>query len=273
MQSPKDVLDSSKNNSVRAGHQPTGAARSRLLTHVIAVVGSDGSGKSTLTADLYGHLRDSSATQLLYLGQDSGNILRFILGIPLVGAMLGQFLQRKSQSAHADGDKKAEPDKLTAIVIYLLSRWRAHKFRQMLKLHRRGTTIICDRYPQAEAASFYFDGPGLIVTEQTGTFIRWLAAREARLYQKMAEHVPALIIRLNIDAETAHRRKPDHKLKVLQEKTRVIPTLTFNGATILDLDATTPYPEILKTTLAEVHKALDAKQLAPNQSLEAAESV
>src|SRR3546814_5713968 len=70
-----------------------------------------------------------------------------------------------------------------------------------------------------------------------------------RLYQRMASQVPALLIRLNIDADTAHARKPDHKLAMLRDKVRVIPTLNFNGANILDLDGRDPYPQVLQAAL------------------------
>jgi hypothetical protein len=228
------------------------------LSGVIAIVGCDGSGKSTLTADLCAHLRDEYAPRLLYLGQDSGNILRAILGVPLIGPAIGRYLVKRSRRAHAQDGKSASPDSITALAIYLLSLWRRHKFRRMVKLARAGTIIVTDRYPQAEAPGFYFDGPGLAVTDETNGFICWLAARERRLYRDMAAYVPALLIRLNIDAQTAHARKPDHKLAMLQDKVGVIPTLTFNGAPLLDLDASTPYAGVLREALAAARATLES---------------
>jgi len=72
----------------------------------------------------------------------------------------------------------------------------------------------------------------------------------------MAAYVPALVIRLNVDAETAHARKPDHKLAMLRDKVTVLPTLAFNGASIVDLDGTAPYPEVLQAALDAAQKAL-----------------
>lgn len=142
---------------------------------------------------------------------------------------------------------------VTAIVVHLLSRWRRRKFRRMLALNRRGIMIVTDRYPQAQVPGFYFDGPGLVAKEDSSALIRWLAAREQLLYEDMARHVPTLLIRLNVDAGTAHTRKPDHKLAMLQDKVRVIPTLSFNGAQIVDLDATAPYAEVLRMALAAMN--------------------
>jgi hypothetical protein len=75
----------------------------------------------------------------------------------------------------------------------------------------------------------------------------------------MASHVPALVIRLNIDADTAHQRKPDHKLGILQDKVAILPTLHFNGANILDLDGRDPYEQVLKTALDAARTAIGAR--------------
>jgi thymidylate kinase len=228
------------------------------LARVIAVIGCDGSGKSTLTADLLTHLRSKGPAALLYLGQSSGNIADRIRSLPLIGAPFGRYLVRKAERAHSK--KTAAPDTATTLVIFLLSLWRAHKFRRLLALCRRGGVVITDRYPQAQTPGFYFDGPGLGAVNAESWLARKLAARELRLYQWMASHVPALVIRLNIDADTAHARKPDHKLAMLRSKVAVIPTLHFNGARILDLDGRDPYAQVLDAALNAINAAIRMPQ-------------
>ena len=83
------------------------------------------------------------------------------MNLALIGPAIGRFLVRRSRRAHTESGKPADPDALTALIVYLLSRWRHRKFRQMLALQRTGAVIIADRYPQAEVAGFYFDGPGI----------------------------------------------------------------------------------------------------------------
>ncbi len=220
------------------------------LANVVAVVGCDGSGKSTLTADLVAHFRDRGPVRLIYLGQSSGNIARWIASLPVIGEAVRRYLVRKAAQAH--GSKAVGPDTATTLVIYLLSQWRAHKFRRMLAQCRRGVVVVTDRYPQAEVPGFNFDGPGLGGLNADRWLVRKLAEREMKLYQWMAGHVPALVIRLNIDADTAHARKPDHKLSTLRDKVAVIPTLHFNGARVLDLDSRDPYSQVLDQTLTAV---------------------
>jgi hypothetical protein len=191
--------------------------------------------------------------QWLYLGQSSGNIVNWIRSLPLIGPAFGRYLLRKAERAH--NKESSQPDTLTAIVIFLLSLWRVHKFRRMLKLAHRGVLVITDRYPQAEVTGFYFDGTGLNDKNAQTWLARLLLKREKRLYTWMARHRPTLLIRLNIDAETAHARKPDHKLAMLREKVRVIPTLQFNGATILNLNGCDPYPQVLAAALTAINSA------------------
>lgn len=227
-----------------------------LPNTVIAVVGCDGTGKSRLTNDIEARLCSQYAIERFYLGQDSGNILSAIVRVPLIGKIIGRFLVGKSARAHAKDDQPASPDTMTALVIFLLSQWRRHKFQKMVEVTRQGVTAITDRYPQAEIQGFHFDGPGLNRAVPTNGLVRWLAAREFGVYQQMANYRPALVVRLNIDAETAHARKPDHKLATLRKKAAVIPTLGFNGARILDLDARRPYPEVLGAALSAIETVM-----------------
>jgi thymidylate kinase len=230
----------------------------QLLPRVIAVTGCDGAGKSTLSDDINSHLHSRGPTAWLYLGQSSGNIARKIRSLPIIGAPIGRYLVNKANRAHSR--KATAPDTATTLVIYILSHWRAHKFRRMLRLSRRGVVVITDRYPQAEVPGFYFDGAGLGAVNAESWLGRKLAARELRLYQWMASYVPALVIRLNIDADTAHKRKPDHKLSMLHDKVAIIPNLNFNGARILDLDGRDPYEQVLDTALSAVSATIQRPQ-------------
>lgn len=217
---------------------------------VIAVTGCDGSGKSTLTAALEKQLAHKCAAEFVYLGQSSGRIGEWIQELPVIGGPFGRYLLKKSDSVHEK--PSTPPGNVTALVIYLLSRWRLFKFKRMLRKARRGTLIIADRYPQAEVAGFRFDGPQLSKTAGGNWWVAMLRRHEQTLYQWMAGHLPALLIRLNVDIDTAHQRKPDHKREALRQKLDVIPTLTFNGAPILDIDGCRPAQEVLQVSLEAI---------------------
>ena len=97
---------------------------------VIAIVGCDGSGKSTLTASLVNELAATMPTEHIYLGQSSGRIGEWISQLPVIGAPFGRYL--RSKAAHVHEKPSTPPGNMAALVIYLLSCWRAYKFRKML---------------------------------------------------------------------------------------------------------------------------------------------
>lgn len=72
----------------------------------------------------------------------------------------------------------------------------------------------------------------------------------------MASYPPLLLIRLDVDEQTAYARKPDHDLSALREKIAVIPRLNFNGARILDLNGRDPAAQILSQSLQAIDQVL-----------------
>lgn len=227
-----------------------------LLAGVIAVIGCDGSGKSTLTHDLLTRLSEQRAVERRYLGLVSGEMGDKIKRLPLIGRRLEHYLANKARRAQ---DRRQQlPGTGTAIVMYLLSIWRTRQFRKMVALSQRGVVVIADRYPQAEIPGFNYDGPGLPDAGCDTWIVRKLAVREIKRYRWMASHLPSLVIRLNIDLGTALARKPDHRADEIADKIAVAPRLRFNGAHIVDIDARVPYAQVLDTALQAAHAAIDA---------------
>ncbi|WP_070157893.1 hypothetical protein [Sphingobium phenoxybenzoativorans] len=226
------------------------------LAPMIAVVGCDGSGKSTLSADLLAWLRESREVDTVYLGLRSGEIGNRIKRWPLIGRAFERQLSKKAGQAREKGGKI--PGAPTAFVIYMFSVKRMRAFNRMLALRRKGVTIVTDRYPQVEVPGFY-DGPGLSAARAEGWLVSLLARRERAMYERMISHVPDLVIRLNVDVDTAFARKPDHKRASLEAKVAVTPHLRFNGAKIIDLCSTDPYPVVLEQAKAAVMGVLSIK--------------
>jgi hypothetical protein len=220
-----------------------------MLAPLIAIVGCDGSGKSTLAADLAATLGSDRPLELAYLGLGSGAIGLRIKRFPVIGPVLEAALSKRGTKARTTGEKI--PGLATALVIYGFSLLRRRRFRRVLALRERGVTVITDRYPQVEVPGFY-DGPGLSAARSGSRTVAWLAARERRMYDWMVSYSPTLVLRLAIDAETAHARKPDHDLALLRQKVAVTPLLRFSGAPIVELDSRAPYEDVRRLALANV---------------------
>lgn len=221
---------------------------------LIALVGCDGSGKSTLSFDLAEALNQKKPTKCCYLGQGSGNIGRKISQFKLVGKFLGRIIDKKAGTARTKGKKI--PGVLTALVIFFFSCVRFFNFMKMLKLRRQGVLIIADRYPQTDVVGFY-DGPGLSAAHTQNWFIQLLVKVEYKLYDYMASIKPDLIIRLNIDVDTAYQRKQDHDYNLLKIKVDATKQLKFRGAPIIDIDATLPYKEVYETAMQAIETIIN----------------
>lgn len=221
---------------------------------VIAITGCDGSGKSTLASSLVNRLSPGLAAEVCYLGQSSGRLGEWISRLPVIGAPVGRYLLNRAGRVHQH--PASPPGNIAALAIFLLSCWRALKFRRMLHQARRGVLLITDRYPQAEAAGFRVDGPQLARAQGGNRWVKALRRWEQLLYQWMASYPPLLLLRLDIDEQTAHQRKPDHDIAALREKISVIPRLNFNGATIIDLNGQEPASKVLDDSLRAIRLSL-----------------
>lgn len=225
----------------------------KQLAPLIAFIGCDGSGKSTLSIELANTLSQSRPTRRCYLGQGSGNIGRRIKEIKIIGPFLDRIIDKKASTARKKGGKI--PGVTTALVIFLFSCIRYYNFKKMMRARQKGVMIITDRYPQTEISGFY-DGPGLSAAHTSNWFISKLVKWEYGLYEHMASIKPDLVFRLNIDTDTAFQRKQDHDYNLLQAKVEVTPKLLFKGARIIDIDATRPYKEVYKIVTDVINEVI-----------------
>lgn len=188
------------------------------------------------------------------MGLISGEAGDKIKQLPLIGIALEHYLALKVR--RAQDMKQKLPGTITAMVMYLFSFWRVYQLRQLKKRTQSGVLVIAERYPQAEIPGFHYDGPGLSVNRGKNSFVRKLANREQQLYERMAEQKPSLVIRLTIDADTAFARKSDHPLAELQDKTKAMLLIKYNGARIVEIDARQPYDDVLAAALRTIEEEI-----------------
>lgn len=224
------------------------------LAPLIAVVGADGAGKSRLSGDLLAHIRQRRPAEAGYLGEGSSARGRQIGRWPVIGVWLKARLEKVADRLR---DPEAPiPGLIAARYALHRSKKRFRRFEALLEQRRRGVVIVTDRYPQTETPGLH-DGP-ILAGKATGPTIARIKAEEFALYATMASYIPTLVIRLHVEVETALARKPDHDSALIARKVGSLPLLTFNGAPILDLDATIDYAKELSLAKAAVDAALSA---------------
>jgi len=214
------------------------------LPPLIAVVGCDGSGKSTVSKELLVLAERFGSAATAHLGKQQGNSGRWFSRLPLVGGWFEQVIERKASGVQSSRDDNKAPELFPAIVMYAFTLRRVWRFRRMMQLRKKGLVIIADRYPQLDIPSAS-DGPDMSVTAQGSRFVCWLAQREQTAFEWMTSYRPDLVIRLNVDLDIACARKPDHLRTVLKRKQAIVPQLTFNGAKIVEIDSNLALEEVL----------------------------
>ncbi len=233
------------------------------LAPLIAFVGCDGAGKSTVSDAVLAWLRESREAEACHLGIQSKTIGEALVKLPLVGKTIARLIAANTQRANDtlknhDTPKSSEgevPTTLAAVAIFLLTLRRWWRFQKMMELRRSGVAIVADRYPQIAVLQMKIDGPGLADFQGGNAFIRFLARREKALYAYMTSYRPDLVIRLNVDLETAYARKPDHRYESLARKIAAVPQLSYRGAPIVDLDSREP----LEQVIAQAKEAVEAR--------------
>jgi thymidylate kinase len=248
-----DRIESNPPDTIALARLRAAERHSVQLPGVIAVVGCDGSGKTRLVKDLVAALRQKRPAERRYMGLISGETGDKIKSLPIIGVALERYLAAKVR--RAQDMKKKVPGPFTATIMYLFSLWRARQLRRLRQRAESGVVIIAERYPQAEIPGFHYDGPGIAVERSDNRLVRRLAQREQKIYGRMAEQRPALVIRLAIDAETAFSRKSDHPMDELRDKTENMPRIRYNGARIIEIDARLPYDAVLQKALEAVGRA------------------
>jgi thymidylate kinase len=239
--------------------------QNKKLPPLIAIIGCDGSGKTTVSDELVAWAAGYGPVAAAHLGKQQGNMGRWFAGLPLVGGWFGRFIGRKASTVHKSRGKNKAPDFLPALVMHAFTLRRVRRFRRMMALRNEGLIIIADRYPQLDIPSAA-DGPDMSVDAQGGRFVHWLAQREQTAFEWMTSYTPDLVIRLNVGVETAFARKPDHSREALERKTKIIPRLTLNDAPIVEIDAEQPLDVVVASATAAVTRMLTERGYQRSES-------
>lgn len=207
---------------------------------LIAVIGSDGSGKSTVCEHLLTYLENYGPAVRVHLGKQAGNVGRAAVQLPLIGKLVGKKIEKEAKTVKSE---KTPMPLLPSLVICIFLLRRIFRFRRMLAFRKKGFIVLTDRFPQTQIPSAY-DGPSFPENKTYSGFIKLLVERERKAFQWMADHKPDMVIKLNVSVDVACARKPDHRPEALAKKIAITPLLTYEGAMIVNIDADRPLNEV-----------------------------
>jgi thymidylate kinase len=182
---------------------------------VIAFIGGDGVGKSTLTTTCQKWLRSLFPTRLVHAGKPPSSIFTAPFNLILLLARKIKPQKPASRREENPDEQDQEVKVVQKISLYsLLYAFRSvtlawDRQRLLTKSRRRaahGEIIICDRYPSLQVGAM--DSPRLAeiatATGLIGSLYNKLTRTEMSLYQKIPP--PDIVLRLNVSVETAKKR-------------------------------------------------------------------
>ncbi len=221
---------------------------------MIAFVGIDGAGKSTMVALIDKWIRQSKIEgRRFYMGEGDGKLPFYVAVMKKAEAGVRKKGDNSGKSTKRIYFFKA-PFKyikrlLKLSVIYDVEKNNRKKILMMNRYRMNGGVSICDRFPQIEKNDRN-DGPKIekhIQVLGSNPITRYYERREKELMSIVKTIKPDLIVRMSIPAEVGLSRKGDpvneHTVKAHENKRRELMSLEFQGAKILDIDATMPFDE------------------------------
>lgn len=252
---------------------PGRAGVHRILPHgvVIAIVGVDGSGKSSQSRELVSWLGNKLDCQHVYLGTGKGQ--GSMLRAPLRGMRkLRRKIIGRSGQEGAGGGMNYCP--VGGVAGFLFSAWRflwgasvrmerTRKLRSAFRARGRGMVVVCDRYPQADWPGVN-DGPLLqSPAGSKGRLKKGLSAWEKWLYDKTCdEWAPDIVIRLRASRSTLTGRRPEMDGAWAEEKQRQLLSCDFGGR-VVDVDADREFDVVARDVRQIAFRTLRERQERP----------
>lgn len=223
---------------------------------LVAIVGVDGSGKSTSVATMRDWLGSKVDVVPIYFGTGDGRpslwLWPFKVSMPWARRMLG------SKSRLTSYDKIAGPAD-QPLYSLLLMVWSvavaADKRKKLVAARRaanRGLIVLADRYPQNEILGFN-DGPLLT---RLAAAPHWLRRFEGAAYALARRLPPDLVIKLVVTPETAARREPEMDPAIIPKRMAALQRLEFSGARVVCVDAERPLAEVICAVKREIWRLL-----------------
>ena len=223
---------------------------------VVALLGVDGSGKTTVVAAIRAWLGAEIDVMPIYFGTGDGRPSLLLLPLKLM-VPLTTVLLRKKPKGSSHGSVSSRPPGLlySALLTIWATALAVEKRGKLHAAHRgasRGMVVIADRYPQNEIAD-YNDGPLL---PRLARVPRWLRRFEANAYALVRRLPPDLVVKLEAPPEVLAVREPSMDRLVILQRVGAVQRLTFPGARVVRVDATQPLDDVIRAVKAEIWSML-----------------
>ena len=223
---------------------------------VVALIGIDGSGKTTVSASIRAWLSSEMDVMPVYFGTGGGRPSLLLRPFKSIVPLLTLLLKTKPRGSSHGKISKDDPGLLYSLLLMVWAAVVAREKRtKLLATYRsasRGLVVVTDRYPQNEIRGFN-DGPLLTRLAWAPS---WLRRWEVNTYALAQRLPPDLVIKLIVRPETTARREPDMDPTVIEKRIEEIPRLAFSGAHIASINAEQPLVDVIRAVKQEIWRML-----------------
>jgi thymidylate kinase len=233
---------------------------------IVALIGADGSGKSTQSKALVKWLGWKIDVARVYFGSGDGptswHRRLLLVGRTLLGparakpAGTVRAENKHDISAVAGTSVRRPPGIFKTLYALSLALEKRQAIERAVRARNCGMVVVCDRFPQNQING-YNDGP--MLADHLGRGFPWVqAARlEQRLLSIFSLVYPDLVFKLNVSEAIAAQRKAGTPRNMIQRKINAVRTLEFGpNCDVLELDADQPFNDISLAVRAAVWRRL-----------------
>lgn len=222
-------------------HRRTEVTRSVTRGLVVAVVGADGAGKSSVTSRLAQQLQYKLTAEVLYLGRPRDTRLQ--AGVDRLVTVLIRITPMKAEAA------------INALRTLAVALGRRLLIRQAFRRRESGRVVITDRYPLEEFHTMRvpMDGPRL---PEGGLLCRI----ERTLYRGMRQDPDLLVVLVADDELVLSRKSHAEDDDQVRAKAAAVRALDTQRPDRLAIAAEDPLDDIVHTIVTRVWEALSSSE-------------
>lgn len=224
----------------------------RLVTggRLVALVGGDGSGKSSSVQAVISRLGHDLDVRRFHLGKPRRSLLSHLVRTPIrAGRLVGAFSTTRLSAEATIGARC--PGRAWLVWHALNARDRKRTYARARRFATDGGIAICDRYPTAQLS--LMDGSRvahLAGLDGLGPVARCLAQYELRCYNEILP--PDVMLVMSVDPDVAVARRPEQDESFVRQRNREVRSVDWGSAPVTVVDASRPLDEVLAAVCSVV---------------------